>query len=83
MKTEGGTAPHTHSHIHTEQINTQSIETSDKIALTYVEYTSDHFKRFPKHTLIIVEQNVVFLVDSGPTHSVIRVYSGSSGQTIR
>lgn len=96
MKPEGGTAPHSHTHI--EQINTQSIGSSDTIALTYVQYTSDHFKRFPKHTLTIAEQNVVFLVDSGATHSVIRalelttkprlsgkhVYSvGSSGQTIR
>lgn len=96
MKPEGGTAPHSHTHI--EQINTQSIGSSDTIALTYVQYTSDHFKRFPKHTLTIAEQNVVFLVDSGATHSVIRalelttkprlsgkhVYSvGSSGHTER
>ena len=62
------------------------------------KYTSDHFKNFPEHTLIVAEQNVVFLVDSEATHSVIKaleltakpklsekhVYSvGSSGQTIR
>ncbi len=57
-----------------------------------------HFKKFPQHTLTISEQNVVFLVDSGATHSVIKdlelttkpklsgdyVHSvGSSGHTIR
>lgn len=99
VRSEEGTAPH--SYIHTEQINTPSIEGSENryaTALTYVQYTSDHFKKFPQHTLTITEQNVIFLVDSGATHSVIKalelttkpklsgdyVYSvGSSGQTIR
>lgn len=80
--------PHTH---------TENIE-KDTTALTYVQYTSDSFKKFSQHTLTISEQNVVFLVDSGATQSVIKdlelttkpklsgnyMYSvGSSGQTIR
>jgi len=96
---EESTSPH--SQTHGDHTDSQSIERSHSthaIVLTYVYYTSDHFKKCPEHTLNITEQNIVFLVDSEATHSVIKtseftkkpklsgnnVYSiGSSGQTIR
>lgn len=65
VKREEGTAPH--SHTHADRVNSPPIESSDNthtIVLTYVQYTSDQFKKFPEHTLIITEQHIVFLVYS-------------------